>query len=180
MARNMRRVGDVVRYLLVDEAEVEALPREVKLHLRLPPQDRRLCTEKLFAMALLVGGAKRVELGAGGWCDRPLDADGLLLCEHSIHVYPPLPGGPVDELVQRSLLWRMLGFLGIRFSGGTNDEYSQASWLPQKNAFNVWDKMSLPLVVLYFQKLKELADKKGEIPAFDVITYMHSIDWRVG
>lgn len=124
----------------------------------------RTCNEKRFARALYAGGVRRAQLTCAGWCGEPLNVDGLIVHSNSIQVSPMcrLPPVPPWKIHGDPLLWAILRHLNIPFSGGAEKHWAQASWLPrpEKERYKVsyweWSHMSLPMVVLYLNKIVEL------------------------
>lgn len=132
------------------------LNEKIKSALRGPYSNSRSCTEKNFAHALIVGGITKVSLSSSYWCGRPPGASGLLINKRSIETYFE----PTTDQF-RPILWQILDYLKIPFSGGADSSkgFAQASWLipisdrdinKVDSYYKVFD---LAMVVLYFQEL---------------------------
>ena len=133
------------------------LPEPVRLALL--GSRHRSCQEKEFANALYVGGVREVKLSESYWAGKEPDVDGLMLSVQSLAVSPYVKVGG------KPLLWLVLEYVGIAFSGGccSATGWMQASWFPDnsnhKSTSIGWKDMNLPLVVCYFGTIKKLNEK---------------------
>ena len=113
----------------------------------------RSCAEKRFALALIAGGVKNVNLSTSYWCGEPPSRDGCLMNTNSIEAH----GG--KRINGDHILWALLRNLDIPFSGGGSaiNNWAQASWLPRKDGYhNEFYRMNLPMVVCYFNTMRDI------------------------
>jgi hypothetical protein len=137
----------------------KSLPHDVEMALTGYYGHCRDDAEKRFALACHRFGISALRLSESHWIGEPPSIDGLLLTTSSIVSTEPMlrEGDP--------LLWRLLHYLRIGFSGGAGDGWAQASWLNsspriQKEANTYFRSLSLPMVVAYFNAIKPFVDKK--------------------
>ena len=117
----------------------------------------RSCPEKRFAHALLVGGVTDVRLSASYWGGQPPNIDGCMVNHLSIETTEG------TRIGADPLLWFILRRLKVPFSGGSDGcGRAQASWHPEsdkaKDIVIPYNNLSLPMVVCYFNVMKELEE----------------------
>lgn len=130
------------------------LPHEIEIVFSSCIRNGRNRPEKQMALALLKGGVQKLKLSDSYWAGEPKNVDGCLLSTLSIQA----TGG--IYIRNRHILWAILDRLRLRFSGGAKEEekWAQASWHPKQDGYASYyhKNMNLPLVVCYFNQLKEL------------------------